>query len=55
MNKKTKAGAAKAPAKKSPVRKAVRIFWIVLASGFGLFLLVVIMAMLGVFSASCLP
>jgi penicillin-binding protein 1A len=49
MNKKTKAGAAKAPAKKSPVRKAVRIFWIVLGSGFGLFLLVVIMAMLGVF------
>lgn len=49
MNKKTTAAAGKAPAKKSTMSKAVRIFWIVLVSGFGLFMLVVIMAMLGVF------
>jgi penicillin-binding protein 1A len=53
MNNKKKAPAAetagKQPGKKKGMKKAVRIFWIVLGSGFGLFLLIVLLAMLGVF------
>src|SRR5687768_1040238 len=40
----------KAPAKKqSPVKKRVRIFWYVLLGGFGTFVLVILLAMLGLF------
>jgi penicillin-binding protein 1A len=40
----------KAPAKKqSPVKKRVRIFWYVLIGGFGTFVLVILLAMLGLF------
>jgi penicillin-binding protein 1A len=43
------AKASKAPAKSGGMRKSVRLFWIIFLSGFGVFTLVILLCMLGVF------
>lgn len=43
------AKAQKSPTKTNGTRKSVRIFWMVFLSGFGLFFLIIILCMLGLF------